>query len=147
MIQILGLRGIGANVKHSFFGEGWTAESVPDLLKNYKEYVAKIPEKERYNMYFTLHHCLGEGPRDWKHQDVISFDIDKIDIHRAKEIARLVCAAIGVDYNKTGIVMSGHGLQLHVLIEEPIEDIKFFAQKTLLFAQKTRLYINNKIIK
>lgn len=125
--QLLGLREYEPKkITHTFFDRKWVVPSLQELLKDPEFFVKDIPEEDRWNIYVTNHHCKNEIARDWDNQDVISFDIDDIDETRAELTAQFVCTIIGVDYNKTGIVMSGHGLQLHIMIENPITDTKFF---------------------
>lgn len=130
-IQLMGIReGTG----HAFFKEGWTAPSVAALLAKPNEYIKQVPEKERWNIYFTLADCHGKEPRDSKSQNVIAFDIDHIDISKAEATVRVACEAVGVDFNKTASICSGYGVWLFIEIEDPItEDAKFFAENRELY--------------
>jgi len=133
LLQLLGLREYDKKLSHAFFGQKWTAPGIPQLLQDPDKYIEQIPEDERWNMYFTAHHCAGKSARDWSHQDIIPFDIDDIDVEKAEITAKLICEVIGLDYQKTGVVMSGHGLQMHVLLETPIKDSGFFKEQKELY--------------
>lgn len=134
MLQILGLREFTTGkLSHAFFDQGWTAPGLPQLLANPDAYIDSIPEDARWNLFFTLHHCQGKIARDFDYQDVISFDIDDINVDKAELTAKLICETVGIEYHKTGVVFSGHGLQLHVLIETKITDNKYFTEKRELY--------------
>jgi putative DNA primase/helicase len=81
----------------------------------------------------TVHDCEGKEARDFTYQEVIPFDIDHIDVSKIEQTAHVVCEAIGIDFAKTGIVFSGHGLQLFVQNDERITDGKFFVENRALY--------------
>jgi P4 family phage/plasmid primase-like protien len=132
-LQILGLREINNKVTHSFFEKRWQVESVRELFAKADAIIEDIPEDERWNLYFTVHDCVGIKPRDFLKQDVIPFDIDDVPLEHAKRVAELACEAIGVNFSQTAISYSGHGLQLFVQLEEPIEDPRFFTENRELY--------------
>ena len=129
MHQILGLR----DKSHAFFEKGWTAPSIAEILYAPAKFLEDIPKDEQWNLYFTEQHCIGEACRDWNFQDCIPFDIDHINVKKVEETAKVVCESIGIDYNKTGVVFSGHGIQLHVLIESAIQSTSYFKEKRELY--------------
>lgn len=122
-IQILGLRRFGNSPKavEAFFERGWRAPSVQDLLRQTENYLEKIPEAERYNLYFTVGDCLEQPGRKVQRQDVLPFDIDGIDREKADEVFKVACEALGLDVLKTGGVFSGNGIQFFVQGKDVIE--------------------------
>lgn len=129
--EILGLREGG----HVFKGQNWTAPTVADLLLNHEKYVSQIPEEDRFNIYFTVHHVLEkqEIARTWGGQDVMPFDIDDVDISRAEITAKFVCEIIGLEFYKTGVIVSGRGLQMFVQLENKIEHTDYFVKNRELY--------------
>lgn len=131
MIQILGLRtytdskGV-LKTKEWGFSEGWRATSIKELFLNIENVVAKIPLEERYNMYFTEASCFEESGRKLQSQDCIPFDIDHIDLEQTEQVIHAFCKAIKVEYLKTAVVMSGNGLQFHVMLKTPIDSDEYF---------------------
>ena len=83
-IQILGLRDYEVHgkikKKEDFFYKKWRAESVPDLFNRLDEYMKKIPQEERVNLYYTAASCVEDRGRRLERQEVIPFDVDDIDI-------------------------------------------------------------------
>ena len=130
MHQILGLRTRSAEGKertfHTFFDKKWTVPSVKEILHNYELYLEKIPPEERFNLFFTAHHCVGMVARDWDGQDIIPFDIDNVPEEQSDLVADAVCYAIGADPKKVGAVRTGNGIQLVVEIERPIKTDSYF---------------------
>ena len=132
MIQILGLRDYFNSKKnktektHKFFSEGWQAPSVVALMRDPEKYIAQVPEEYRWNLYFTVANCHGKKERDFNYQTVLPIDIDHIDVTKQEETARAACDAIGLSYNFTGVLFSGNGLQLFVLLDESISSPKYF---------------------
>jgi putative DNA primase/helicase len=133
MIQIIGLRpytDANGNEKkrHHFFME-WP--DVPSLLNDPDKILDQIPKSEHWNLYFTPAHCKDPGPkkknlRRFESQDVISFDIDGIDTSKTEQYLPVILKALSLDPSKTGIVFSGNGLQLHVLLAEPFDSPAYF---------------------
>lgn len=126
MIQLLGLRDridkkSGKSKKYeAFFANNWRAASVPELFSNIDHYVGKIPEDERWNMYFTVASCLEQRGRKLEVQKTIPFDIDDIDVDRMHEYIEPVCKALNVSSANTGVLFSGHGLQFFIELQEPL---------------------------
>jgi len=131
MIQILGLRDYQTKEGKSgkaekFFEKGWRAETVGDLFRDIEKHLAKIPEKERFNLYFTVANCFEEKGRKLKEQFIIPFDIDDIDTEKTQNYIDIFCKAIGANENEIGIISSGNGLQFFLELIEPITDPNFF---------------------
>lgn len=130
MIQILGLRSFvnekGETKKHdAFFDNGWRAPSVKELFQNLDAYVAKIPENERFNIYYTAANCH-EEKRKFKSLGIIAFDIDHIDVDRGQEYEAPIEQTLGLTPGGYALVFSGHGLQVVIELAEPITDAQFF---------------------
>jgi P4 family phage/plasmid primase-like protien len=111
--------------------EGLFVESISDVFTKTEEIVAKIPESDRWNCYFTLGHKPGvkEEARTWKYQDVIPFDIDNIEYVDDKPKPGYLEAfqkATGVDPKKCVIIATGNGLQILVKPNFMITDVSWF---------------------
>jgi P4 family phage/plasmid primase-like protien len=141
MIQVLALRahasGDGqARAVEAWFERGIRAASVEDILLNPKDTLERVEASELYNIYYTVAECHEESGRKFLRQHHIPFDVDGIDVPDGIEAnprllettARLICAAIGVEFGETGVVYTGNGLQFLVGLEEPFEDPAYFDQ-------------------
>ena len=134
MIQIIGLRPVldkktgKETKKHQLFLQGST---VPELFKNIKNTLSQIPNNEHWNLYYTALDCKDPkfGLRRFESQKVIPFDIDGIDITKTKEYINIVLKELELDYDKTGIVFTGNGLQLIIELSKAFTDPKFFNEK------------------
>lgn len=139
MIQILGLRkyttGGVEKLKDAFFSQGWRLPSIEGVFDDAARaaIIEAIPENERYNIYFTVAQCFEQSKRVLKEQWAVPFDIDNIhlpegcDVHEeARRVATVVCEALGVDYDKTGVIFSGHGVQLFIRTMDPIIEEEYF---------------------
>lgn len=147
MIQILALRtsnnfGRKAEV---WFERGLRASSVEEVLSKGPElFAGKVEKSEQWNVYYTVAVCdekppdrsIGEKSRRLLEQHHIPFDVDglviaetpegKVDFDKLIETAKVVCQAIGVKYEETGVVYSGNGLQFLVGVLEPIVEVAYF---------------------
>jgi putative DNA primase/helicase len=98
-----------------------TAPSIIELFKNIKHYVSQIAEGERYDIHYTLAHCLPESPqegvppRSFEHQEVLAFDIDGCDKTKEPMYTNILCSVLKVYPNQIGIACSGNGL--HYIIQ------------------------------
>jgi P4 family phage/plasmid primase-like protien len=139
LIQILGLRDYTdqktglVKKRETFFSNNWRAESVEEIFTHIDEKLLVIPEKERFNLYFTVADCFEERGRKLKEQHIICFDIDNLlgdtdenILYQAELVAKAACVALGVEYNQTGIIFSGHGVQLFIRIPYPILSEDYF---------------------
>lgn len=131
-IQILGLRSFFSKEKQkdivfdAFLEKNWRAPSVPELFANIDRYLKDIPEKERWNLYYTTATCLEEKGRKMVEQAVMPFDVDKLDISRRLEYVPVVLGALGLKYEETGVVYSGNGLQFIVGLKTPFTSPDYF---------------------
>lgn len=143
MIQILGLRPYNRRsdgktlLRTAFFGKGYRALSVDDILQNHAAILANVPPHEHYNLFFTVALCHDNVERGLKEQWVLPFDIDGIQIDsedpehiKAQAMAAFTaaCEAIGVVASQTGALFSGHGVQFFVKMSKPILSGDFFDQ-------------------
>lgn len=111
------------------------APNVPDLFKNYKKYLEKIPEKERWNLYFTPAHCKdpSRGHRRFHQSEILGFDIDGIDTERVEDYIKIFLELTGLDRKKTGIWFTGNGLQFAVQLKQPIMSPAFFNKNRVFY--------------
>ena len=130
-IQILGLRQyvdkngkIRKSVK--FLEKGWRSPSIKDLLDNIDHHIEQIPENERFNIQFTIADCLEEKGRKMQKQNCIFFDIDNIDVSRAREYIEVVSEGIGLPSDYLSFIVTGHGLHVIVQFQEAWDSIDFY---------------------
>lgn len=142
MIQVLGLRHYGdgdkRKIRETFFAKGWRFNSIKEVFnqETLDGMLAKIPEGERYNLFYTVAECYEERGRKLKEQWAIPFDIDGMHFDdsdtqetialRAKQLVYEAATSIGVDPTKVAIVFSGHGVQFFILLTKPIVDVGYF---------------------
>lgn len=127
MIQLIGLRtwldnGVEKPTDRLYEPR---ATSVAELFRNLPSYLAKIPAQEHWNLNFTLANCT-DKKRQFKSQDVIAFDIDKIDVTRKGEYVHFFEKATGISRSVIGISFSGHGLHFIVGLKTPFTEIQIF---------------------
>lgn len=128
MIQLRMLRPISDGKLNDEFAK-LTAPSHTELLKNLQSYIEKIPEGERYNIFYTLGHVdpsEGEQKRTWSSQESLPFDIDDVDASQIPQLLQVFFEVTGLDKNKTAVVSSGHGLQILVALATPIVSREYF---------------------
>ena len=140
MHQILGLRpyfdekkGRWEKTDNTFYRRNWGFTSIAEMLKDPEKHLAKIPEEERWNLYYTVAFC-GDGKRAFREQREIIFDVDGIGEEIAslapgvigKKYHKVFCAALGLDPKKTGLVFSGNGLHFIIALDAPIADVHYF---------------------
>ena len=147
MIQILSLREYvdkrdGKTKKaERWFENKYRSPDVETIFKNPQALLNSITPSERFNMYYTVSECLEEPGRKLLRQWHIPFDVDKLDLGTELEvdrqkldtIARVVCDAIGVPFEKTGVLFSGNGLQFIIRIPVPIEDVTYFDRMRVFY--------------
>lgn len=111
------------------------ASSVEFLFKDSTKFIESIPKSEQYNLYYTIGDCLEDtGGRKLDQQFHIPIDIDGMDLPEGKEVdfdmletaARVACKALKIDYDTTGVLFSGNGLQLIIGVKKPIDDDNYF---------------------
>lgn len=132
MLQILGLRDYTAkdgriSKKHAFFEQQWRANDINDLFHNIDTFIEKIPEHERYNIFFTVAHCTEKEPRAFDYGELVVIDIDGIDLLKIEETISCVLRACNISYNRTGILCSGNGLQFFIKVSR--YDLSYFLEK------------------
>lgn len=134
MIQVLGLRKTYSEKKQqdvsfeTFFEKGWRSDSVPSLFKNIDAILKKVPEKEKFNLYYTAAICLEETGRKFVSQQIIPFDIDGIDVENRKAYVPIVLSVLKLEEKKTGVVFSGNGLQIIVGLKKPFTKLTHFKE-------------------
>ncbi len=138
MIQVLGLRDYTTKgvlkKRECFFDRGWRFNSIDQVFDPAKvqELVAQVPEKERFNLYFTVADCYEEAGRKLKEQWAIPFDIDNLAMPEggehasAEQAARLGAEALGVPYEDMGVVFTGNGVQFFIQLKTPVLDDAHF---------------------
>jgi len=148
-IQIRKIRGQGKEAQQIPFDPDMVFKTTKEVLRDYKKIVDSIPEFERYNIFFTIGYTVGENPKDrieakWVGQDVLFFDIDRIDLSRKMEYIRVFEEVIKVPRQKFFSEISGHGLHFYVALRKPIENLEFFENHRLHF-QLICSQINDKL--
>lgn len=143
-IQIIGLRDYvkadGTKSKReAFFEHQYRLSSLEDIFATSKhlEIIKKIPENERYNLYFTVANCIGK--RELAEQWAIPFDVDGVEgpfLASKEDLGKSALKAFtrvmrkfynpAFDGSGVGILWSGHGIQLFYMLDAPITDDKFF---------------------
>jgi P4 family phage/plasmid primase-like protien len=137
VIQILALREGSRPGKKTevWFEKGLRAPSVESLFADPYEYIKRVENSERWNVYYTVADCLEEPGRKLQEQHHIPFDVDGLVPHQSPEqlqiIARVICDAIGVPFDKVGVIFSGHGLQVIVGTTTPILSVDEFDRDRL----------------
>jgi len=143
MIQILALREFTVSDKDTgqpktiksevWFEKGLRASSVEDIFESGLTLLeGKVPDSERFNIYYTISECLEEKGRKLLAQHHIPFDVDGISVPPVGSesslipLAHLVCKAIGVPFEECGVLYSGNGIQVIVGSLEPITSVDYF---------------------
>ena len=131
-VQILGLREYihprtgKPTKKEAFFEAGWRALSVADLFANIEKVLDRIPDDEKWNIYYTAADCLEAKGRKLVKQDIIPIDIDDIDIADLEPYIAIVENITEVPRDKMGIVFSGNGLQFIIQLNDSIVEADYF---------------------
>lgn len=118
--------------------------SLRELFSDIHTLISKVPESERWNLYYTRGNGPGGQHRKWISQDVIPFDIDEIRLIDDKfqpdfepDIPAIIDAAfhvLKVDREKCVVVSTGNGVQILVQPEQKIHNEKFFADYAIAYA-------------
>jgi putative DNA primase/helicase len=128
--QILGLREFfkqetGEMIKYdAFFDKEWRAPNLKTMFIYLQNYLDKIPEHERWNLFYTIAKC-GEAKREFVSQNVLAWDIDGCDDTRLIDYANIISEILGVGSNFC-LIFSGNGLHFLVELDKEIETLKFF---------------------
>jgi P4 family phage/plasmid primase-like protien len=140
LIQILALRRHAsasdgaARAFEVWFEKGIRSPSVEDIFLDPEQTLQSVSPVERYNIYYTVAECHEEKGRKFLRQFHVPFDIDGIDVpedverspEKLEPLARVVCAAIGVEFEETAVLFTGNGLQLIIGLDKPFEDQECF---------------------
>lgn len=107
------------------------ASSIFDFIENIEEILAKIPESERWNCYYTTFNSK-EKFRTFDSIEAIYFDIDYVDYSRLDQYMDVFFSTFPeLDPNKTFVLASGYGLQFIVGLHKKITDINYFTRFSL----------------
>lgn len=136
MIQILKLRQFtnkaGEIVKYdAILDPTLNVPSVHNLLKDLDHYLKAIPEKERWNLFYTLANCTGndkDHKRDFSSQSVLAFDIDGIEGHDPRGYLLATAKTLGIEPKNFYLVSSGNGVHVIVALKELIRSVKWFKE-------------------
>lgn len=129
MIQIIGLRpytdknGV-VRLTDTFHEKSWRVENIFELFQNAEAYTKLIPEDQRWNIFYTVANCT-EEKRKFLSQDVLPIDIDGIERGTEAQIVDVVCAELGLDQSKLGVVYSGNGVHILIALKTPITDASY----------------------
>lgn len=129
-IQIVGLRPFWSekkkdfDVKEQFFPDV-TAATPNQLFNELAKYIDKVPENERYNLYWTVAHSK-KGTRTLVQQDIIPFDIDKIDTSKIDDYLPVLDKVLGCDPEKTVVIYTGNGIQYIIQQQIIAKEDSFF---------------------
>lgn len=125
MIQVGGLRPFFSKKKEkvvNIFKYDFPVhyKTLKEFFNNIEEDIKKVPEEERYNLFYTIAHHLEKERTfsSWKAQEVIPFDLDGIDLDRINEYHEVVARGAGFDISKTAIIHTGNGI--HILVQVPL---------------------------
>lgn len=111
--EVLGFRGNRA--KHFF-----EIDSVKDLFADPDVHVNKIPEQDRYNIYYSVADVVSGTTRHEGTQLFVPFDIDDIDTEEEELTLQTALDAIEASWEDVLSLASGNGLQFLVQLDEPI---------------------------
>jgi len=117
----------------AFYKCKYRANNLQELFNNVDKYVAKIPDNEQWNMYYTVANCKEEKGRKLSTQWYIPFDLDDINHDRIEDYIKIVCALLEVPRKHMAIIMTGNGLQFVVKISKPITNVSFFDENRELY--------------
>ena len=126
-IQIFKQRNSGSTSTWSICKE--KAQSVPSLFANYDKLLKRYEISERYNLFYTVAHCVNN--RELVSQKIIPFDLDDADEKNIDLYIDLFTAVLRVyspNLSKQGIgtVWTGNGLHFLLEIEEAFESRDYF---------------------
>lgn len=148
MLQIRKIREFkpnGSERAHRFdasFDPDIVVDKLEDIVKKPESIVEKIPEAERFNVFYTQGHVpndpLERKKRRWENQDAIYFDIDDIEVAPDGTIDTryldAISEAIGIHHSKLPILFSGGGIQFIIPLKNKIQNIAFFQKNKVFFS-------------
>lgn len=136
MIQVLSLRKSRSNsfTDRVHFDLNVRANNIQELFTKMQVLVDQFPENERYNLFYTVAECYEEVGRKLLRQNAIPFDIDDTNPERVDDYLSVFEEVTHTVRNNLGIVNSGNGLQIIVMLEEYFVEEEFF--------EKNKVYYN-----
>jgi putative DNA primase/helicase len=158
-IQVLGLRekileGNKTKKTEAFHNRMWRSDSEELIFDDPNSILAQVPASEQYNLYWTIARCFPEKGRKLAEQFIIPWDIDHIGAEsqedgeaKAAAVAKIVCETLGVKYDETGVIFSGHGVQLFIKLVNPILSDDYFdavREHYKFLCDKIQLALQNK---
>lgn len=134
-MQILGLRDYDNKKREVFFNKGWRLDSIEDVFSpKLGDLLARVPQEERYNLYFTVADCFEEAGRKLKEQWAVPFDIDDLHLEEGKELetaelaVKAAAEVLKVPYDQMAVCFSGNGVQFFVRTKTAIVSEDYFEQ-------------------
>ena len=126
-IQIFKQRNSGNTATWSICKE--KAQSVPSLFANYDKLLKRYEISERYNLFYTVAHCINN--RELVSQKIIPFDLDDADEKSIELYIDLFTAVLriyspNVTRQGVGTVWTGNGLHFLLEIEEAFQSRDYF---------------------
>ena len=106
------------------------APDLPTLFREFDSFASRIPREQRVNVFYSLAE-VEDYPKTGRHmtrQTAIAFDIERLGEHDAKDVAECVIDTLGLDWDKTGLVFSGHGIHVIIELTKPFDDHGEFAR-------------------
>ena len=105
------------------------AHSVPSLFANYDKLLKRYAIDERYNLFYTVAHCINN--RELVSQKIIPFDLDDADetkISLYTDIFTAVLRVYSPDVTSAGIgvVWTGNGAHFLLEVEDAFEGRDYF---------------------
>ena len=105
------------------------AHSVPSLFANYDKLLKRYAIDERYNLFYTVAHCINN--RELVSQKIIPFDLDDADETKISLYTDIFTAVVrvyspDVTSRGLGIVWTGNGLHFLLEVEEAFEGRDYF---------------------
>lgn len=108
----------------------WTAPAIEDIFQNTDRYLGKIPEAERWNLYYTVadvHTDRKAGlSRQLRSQSHIPIDIDDCPPEFANKVINIVGAVFGIEPTHMISMYSGHGVQCLIQLMKPFTNKEYF---------------------
>lgn len=110
--------------------------SLRTLFEKYAEVVAKLPEGQRTNIFYTLaSHRFGEdcgtpvrSAASFDYQEALAFDVDHAEPARFAEYRAAICNKLGAPEDSPTIVNSGNGLHFLFMLKNPVRQVTWFKQ-------------------
>ena len=111
------------------------APSVWTLLTTYNDIVARIPEDQRENVFFSLANHRGvtaemtaptRSIEAFDNQDNLFWDFDGADISKPYEYQAILASVLQVPKESILVVCSGNGLHFYVFLQTPIREARYF---------------------